>query len=152
MLLRYPCPVKPQLWTGQHTHCSTGWFVGGKPFTSSCRAPGDFWWSLSRIQLIESGSHPSSWKLLESDRGVTIQIPLVQHLLVLPGCEGKDVGCAVLSKLLTAVCCVRTKSCVSLLGGDGGEGSLPIAEPAQCRDLVEDLQEEPADELCHNVW
>ena len=63
---------------------------------------------------------------------MTVQIPLAQHLLVPPGREGKDVGCAVLSKLLTAGCYVRAKSCVSVLAGDRGEGSLPVAEPAQC--------------------
>lgn len=62
-----------------------------------------------------------------------MQIPLVQRLLAPPGHEGKDVGCAASSKMLTAGCYVRAKSSVSVLAGDKGEDLLPVAEPDQCR-------------------
>lgn len=64
---------------------------------------------------------------------MTAQIPLSQHVLVPPGHEGEDVRCAALSKLLTAGCCARATSSVSVLAGDRGEGSLPVAEPTPCR-------------------
>lgn len=57
-----------------------------------------------------------------------MQIPLVQHMLVPPECEGKEVGCAALSKRLTAGCYIRPKPPVSGLADDMGEDSLSVAE------------------------
>lgn len=62
-----------------------------------------------------------------------MQIPLVQPLLAPPGRDGKDMGCAAPSKLLTAGCYVRAKSSVSVLVGGKGEGLLPVAGPGWCR-------------------
>jgi len=44
-----------------------------------------------------------------------LPIPLAQHLLVPLGCEGKDVGSVVHSKLLTAGCYIKAKSGVSVI-------------------------------------